>query len=176
MTWFDIAVLFVTGFSTLIAFMRGFSRELASIFTFLTASAGTLWAFGHFRDMARTMIEKGWLADLVVLIVPFLLLYAVSGFFFHRWAKFFSRREKRNSPFFFDRLLGGVFGFCRGVLTLALAFVVYDMMVSPEHSPEILDRSVTYPYIRDAADLVKPFVPDQESLKKRLDILKEPPS
>jgi len=118
---FDLVVLIILGFSGLLAFMRGFSRELISIIALVVAVIGTLFVFGRYQLGVQSIIQPAILADVTLSLGVFGVLYILTRLLLRGWAKSIRGRE----PPFFDRVLGLGFGLVRGVVLASLIVLVF---------------------------------------------------
>jgi len=83
MTWVDLVVLGVLAVSALLAFMRGFVREVLGIGAWVAAVLVAIWAFPYARPHFREWLGTPDLVDpvtfAVVFIVTLLILLLVFG-------------------------------------------------------------------------------------------------
>ncbi len=114
---FDIAVLLVVLISLLMAGSRGFFREMISITALVIALVGSLFLYGRFRFALRDVVQPEWLADGVLGLGSFAILYMIVVFLFSGATKKLRGKEVG----LIDRLLGALFGAGRGLVIAALA-------------------------------------------------------
>lgn len=157
---FDVVVLIILGFSGILSFARGFSRELISILSLLIGLAASLFVYGRYRVDAQSFIQPTWLADAALFIGVFLLVYLIITFVMRGWAK--TIRGKK--PGFADRLLGLAFGLARGAILASLFVLVVSKGAKEGEPAEWMSESTTYPYLRQISDAVEklPFVQARE--------------
>jgi membrane protein required for colicin V production len=164
---FDVVVFIILGFSGILSFARGFSRELISILALLIGLAAALFVYGRYRVDAQNFIQPTWLADAALFIGVFLLIYLIVTFIMRGWAK--SIRGRKPGPF--DRLLGLVFGIARGALLASLIVLVFfmppkegDIPVDEDDRAEWMIDSHTYPYLVQIAEAFEkiPFIKAKE--------------
>lgn len=119
MTIFDWSVVGVVGLSVLLAYVRGFTRELIAL---------GAWVLGFFGALAFSPIAGAWLPEIggspvlryIVAFVAIMILAIVAGALI-AWP--LSTVIRKSGLGFVDRFLGGVFGAARGVV-LVLAFIL----------------------------------------------------
>jgi len=157
---FDVVVFIILGFSGILSFARGFSRELISILSLLIGLAAALFVYGRYRVDAQSFIRPTWLADAALFIGVFLLIYLIVTFIMRGWAK--SIRGK--TPGFFDRLLGLAFGLARGAILASLFVLVVSKSAKDGEPAEWMTETTTYPMLRKISDAVEslPFVKARE--------------
>jgi membrane protein required for colicin V production len=157
---FDVVVFIILGFSGILSFARGFSRELISILSLLIGLAAALFVYGRYRVDAQSFIQPTWLADAALFIGVFLLVYLIVTFVMRGWAK--TIRGKK--PGFIDRLMGLAFGLARGALLASLFVLVVSKGAKEGEPAEWMTETKTYPYLRQISDAVEklPFVKARE--------------
>jgi membrane protein required for colicin V production len=156
MTWVDLAVFGFLALSGLLAFARGFVREVLGIGAWVGAVAA---AFTFMPAMRSTV--KGWLPSpdwvdpvsfSIVFLVSLIVLTVVAGI-----AASFVRRSALGS---IDRTLGLVFGLARGAAVVVVAYILGQMVFPIERWPDaVLDaRTLTPTY--EAARWVRDQLPE----------------
>ena len=122
MTWVDLAVFGLLAVSGLLAFARGFVREILGIGAWIGAVAAAILALPTMRGIVRTWFSKPDWVDPVSFIVVFLgsliILMVVAGML--------GRVVRRSALGGVDRTLGLVFGLARGA-----AVVISERGASP---------------------------------------------
>lgn len=124
---FDIAVIGVVLISTIIAFARGFVREVLSVAAFIAAALAALWASPAAAPAVRNLIQPDWLAYLLVVMGIFLVVFIGVTLVTHSLT---SMLHKSDSVGIVDRVLGLGFGAARGVLLMALVLILYNVAVA----------------------------------------------
>jgi membrane protein required for colicin V production len=107
--WFLIAVL---AYSTIMAFMRGIILELFSLGGLVAGILIASWNYNLLAPIIERLITTSAIAQIVaffIIIIGVMVLSAILG-------KALNRTAHAIGLGFFDRLLGGVFGFARGCL------------------------------------------------------------
>jgi membrane protein required for colicin V production len=156
MTWVDFAVLGVIAVSALLAFMRGFVREVLGI----GAWVGAGFAAAGGLPLARPWFQR-WLgaspwadpitfaAIFVVALIVLMLIAHVIG------------RVVRGSPLGgLDRTFGLVFGLVRGAALVVVAYLVAGMVVPPGDWPEPIQHALLQPIVCQAATKAVQQLPD----------------
>lgn len=119
MTIFDWSVVGVVALSFLLAYVRGFTRELIAL---------GAWVLGFLAALAFSPIVGAWLPEIggspvlryIVAFVGIMILAIVAGALI-AWP--LSSLIRKSGLGFVDHFLGGVFGIARGIV-LVLAFVL----------------------------------------------------
>lgn len=159
-TGFDVVVFIILGFSGILSFARGFSRELISILALLIGLAASLFVYGRYRVDAQSFIQPTWLADAALFIGVFLLVYMIITFVMRGWAKTIRGRR----PGFLDRLMGLAFGLARGALLASLFVLVVSKGAQEGEPAEWMTEATTYPVLRQVSDAIDklPFIKARE--------------
>jgi membrane protein required for colicin V production len=123
--WFLVAVV---AYSTVIAFVRGFFREL---FSLVGLVAGILLASWNYEIVADRL--ERWIPWATAQIVAFLLIAILVMVLCGISGKLLNSAAKTIGLGLFDRLLGGVFGLARGFL-LGVAVMMAAAAFLPRES------------------------------------------
>ena len=81
MPWFDIGVVLIVLVSVGIAFMRGFVKEILTIFAWLIAILATLFGAPALIPLVRSFISNRFLADGATYVSVFVLTALIFSFF-----------------------------------------------------------------------------------------------
>jgi membrane protein required for colicin V production len=157
MTLFDYAVLIIIGSSVVVSVMRGLVREVLAlagwVIAFLAANAlsGIVseWFVSFIRDGSVRTLTAFVAVFIVTLILASLLGLAVS------------RLLKSAGLGLEDRLLGGFFGFARGML-IVLTLVLLSGLTALPRQPAWSDAMLSPP-LEALAGALKPWLPQAVS-------------
>lgn len=154
----DLAILGVLLISGLLALVRGFVRELLHILAWIGAAVIAVKAFPLAEPLTAQYLQPPLLADLAAGAGLFVVSLIVLIFVFGTIA----RRVRESEIGWIDRLLGFVFGVVRGVLVLALAYMVLLQFLPPEESeqPTWLTASRGLPYVKTSATYLTKVAPE----------------
>lgn len=154
----DIGVIVVLLLSALLAFARGFVREVLSIAGWVGAALVTLWLFADARPFLRQYITMELLADVLTgvgLFIGALILFSVIS-------HFIARMVSGSALSAIDRSLGFLFGLVRGGVVLALGYMLLVWLLpDPNERPDIIENARSRPMIERGADLLRGLVPDE---------------
>jgi membrane protein required for colicin V production len=153
MTIFDYAVLIIIASSVLVSVVRGFTREALSL-------AGWLIAFLAANALSGVVSE--WFAPLVKdaslrVLAAFIAVFVVTLILTSLTAMAVSRMLKNAGLGLEDRLLGGFFGFARGLL-IVLVIVLAGGLTALPRQPAWSDAMLSPP-LEAAAAALKPWLP-----------------
>lgn len=167
----DIAVIIILLGSAIIAFLRGFIREVLTIFGIVGGMIAS-YVGGPFF----TPVTRGWfgivegeepqkLFDLVpfpiladalaygmVLVVFVVLLSIISHFL--------SEAAKKIGLGALDRTLGVVFGLARGILVLGLLYLPFFYLVDEDQKTEWFSDSKSQVYLEATSRWISSFIPE----------------
>ncbi|MGI9492750.1 MAG: CvpA family protein [Geminicoccaceae bacterium] len=156
LTVFDMAVLFVVGVSGLLALARGLVRESLSIVVWILAALVAYMAFPHARGPIGEYIPNVWIGDAVTLVavfvVPLVCLKIV--------AMVIADTVPLGMFGSFDRLLGAGYGLARGAAVVSLAYLGLELINEPENHPVWIKQAQLLPYVKDGAELLAEWVPE----------------
>jgi membrane protein required for colicin V production len=139
-TIIDGAVAVVIVMSALLAYSRGFVRETLAIAGWIGA---TIIAF-LFADKAQPLIKQiPVLGDIIgdscelSIITAFAAVFAIALVVFSIFTPLFSTVVQRSALGGLDQGLGFLFGVLRGILLVAVAFFVYETILSTQDIPMV---------------------------------------
>lgn len=155
MNWVDLIVIGVVAVSALLAFMRGFVREVLGIGAWVGAAFFAVWAapFVDARFLRWFGPDFGKPAALAAMfIVALIVLSAISSMI--------GSIVRMSLLGGVDRTLGVVFGLLRGAALVAFAYIAAGWVVTADRWPEPVLQARTLPYAYEvavfAADLLPP--------------------
>lgn len=158
-TAFDAIVAILMVFSGLIAFARGFIREVASIAAFIVAIFAAIFAYIYIGPFARQMVPESWsplIPNGIVIGLAFLVIYIVAAGFGRKFSKFIHATTDIS---FIDRIAGLIFGLFRAGLAIVLVLFAFKPVIEDTQLSWIVD-SFSYPYFQDAVIWVQSILPD----------------
>jgi len=164
---FDIVVLLILGISGIMAFARGFMREIVSIIALIVGLLAALFFFGRFQGKAIEIIQPTWLANGALGIGAFFIAYMLVTFVLRGGTKKLQGRE----PGFVDKLLGFGFGCARGLLIASLFVVIFRAASKDNTVPNWLENTTFYPILSPVADTMMsmPFAQLKETAEETIE-------
>ena len=156
MTWVDLAVFGFLAISGLLAFARGFVREVLGIGAWVGAVAAAILALPTIRLYVRTWFTSPDWVDPVSFIVVFLgsliVLMMVAGML--------GRVVRRSALGGVDRTLGLLFGLARGAAVVIVAYILGQMVFPIERWPDAVLNARTLTPTYEAARWVRDQLPE----------------
>ncbi len=150
--------------SAVLAFSRGFVREVLSIAGWILAA---IVAF-VFAPQAEPLVKEipvvgDFLADSCELSVlaAFTAVFAVALIVVSIFTPLFSSLVQKSALGGFDQGLGFLFGVLRGALLVAVAFVIYDRIVPAGQGIEMIDNSRSAEVFGQTRDIIEKQIPSE---------------
>ncbi len=156
MNIFDAAVLGVLGLSTIVAFFRGFVREVLSLGAWVGAGVITMYLFPQSTILVKQHVKSEHLAAggaaLGTYFAALVTLSLINSIII--------RYLKTGAEVgMIDNLLGLMFGAVRGAFIVSLAFLIMSAVIPKENPPAWLKKSVTKVYLQDGAEMLAKIAP-----------------
>ena len=136
----DVVVAAVIAVSAILAYFRGFTREVLAIAGWVV---GAVIAF-YFAPLAEPLIKHIPIIGEVIagscelsVLVSFVLLFAILLIIFSFFTPFFSSLIQQSAVSAIDQIVGLLFGIFRGALLVIIAFFVVNTVTAGNSLPEI---------------------------------------
>jgi membrane protein required for colicin V production len=157
MTAFDYAVLVIVGSSVLVSVVRGFTREALSLLG---------WVIAFFLANALSGVVSEWFAPLIKdaslrVLAAFVAVFVVALILASLAAMAVSRLLRNAGLGLEDRLLGGFFGFARGLLIVLVLVLVSGLTALPRQP--LWSDAMLSPPLEALAAALKPWLPQAVS-------------
>jgi membrane protein required for colicin V production len=162
----DIIVISVVALSALIAFLRGFVREVLTIGSWIGASLITLYGFPLAQPKFEHWISSKLAADIACGIALFLASLIVFSIISHMIARF----VRGSAMTAVDRSLGLLFGLVRGAILVSLAYMLIFAL-----DPNILRGARTTPMMARGAEILRDLAPKELANDLPADLHLPPP-
>ena len=153
----DVIILICVGISMLVAFVRGFMKEILSIcglaiFVFLT-----VYLTPKILPLVSKYIASPMLAQFVIFLVIMAIFYAI-------WIICTDKliaKIRKSTLSFMDRLFGLIFGFIRAVLILGFCFLLVKATLPEEleNKDGSLRKSQYFMMAEDCSDFIEKILP-----------------
>lgn len=177
-TYVDAAVAVVTLLSAFLAYNRGFTRELFAIGGWVLAALAAFYFAPVIEPLMREIPAIGpQLAKscVISMIAAFTLVVAAGLLVLAVFTPIFSSVVLDSALGPVDRVLGFLFGVARGVVLLAVAYLIYNGLAGEEVLPA-LENAASKPLFDEAAALIDANRPDElpSWFVERIDALMAP--
>ena len=173
---FDSIILGILFLSAIIAFFRGFIREVFALGAWVGAAAATLYLFPNAEEFMKHHIKDAKVAagaaSLGVYTVSFLSISLLNSIII--------RYVKQGSDVgLLDNFLGLLFGSLRGLFIVSLGYLMMSAFVPKDSPPTWLKTSITKDYLKKSSDILISIAPNylneiEGVIKKQTDNMKEP--
>jgi membrane protein required for colicin V production len=157
-TWVDIAVAAILILSTILAVARGFVRETLSIFAWAAAAFATLY-FGHYVVPLLAPHVSEMLAQILAYAIVFFVVLIPLLFIGNR----VSRRVSESAIGGLDRVLGALFGAVRGLVAIAVLYILFSMVVPVSAQAKWMTNARTLPLIQKSAGALLSLLPADDA-------------
>lgn len=171
-TALDLVVLGVVLLSALLAAVRGFTREVLAIGSWVAAAAAAYVFHPMVLPYAKEYIPNAQLALAASIAAVFLGTLVIVSFITVRISDLILDSKIGA----LDRTLGFLFGAARGLLIAVIAFVFFDRLVGEKQQPDWVRTAKLRPVLKETGDQIIAILPDDpESMiakwkaKKRLE-------
>ena len=155
-SYLDIGVIGVVLVSAILSLMRGFTREILAIGSWLAAAAAAYYLHLFVEPYLAPYIHKPVVLQAVGAAIVFFATLIVVSLFTVRLSDAIldSKIGAR------DRALGFVFGAVRGFLLAVVAFAIFNWLVGDKAQPEWMQRAKTRPMLEDTRDRIIALMPE----------------
>jgi len=152
--FFDYILIGIVGLSMLLSLWRGFVREIISLIGLLAAFLIASRTSGVAGDFLIEWIPNSTTADIAGFTMIFVSIMIVVGLVGALIRKLVDMADLTAT----DRTLGMLFGIARGVLLIALSFLIYTSYSEPNQV--WAKKSLLTPYALEASDLLGQAIPE----------------
>jgi membrane protein required for colicin V production len=160
-TLLDGILIGFTLVSALLAMVRGASREILSIASWIAAAFAAFYFYPFVLPYVRPYIDNEEVAIVAAAAVVFVVALIVVTLVTMKIADFII--DSRVGAL--DRTLGFLYGVARGVIVVAVALLFFDWLVG-ENPPAWVTEAKSRPLLESVGQWIEGFLPDdpQESI------------
>jgi membrane protein required for colicin V production len=155
-SYLDLAVLGIVLVSALLSMMRGFTREVLAIASWVAAAAAAYYFYPLVVPYLTPYIHKDVIAQAAAAAIVFFVTLIVVSLFTVR----LSDAILDSKIGALDRSLGFVFGVARGFLLAVVAFAIFNWLVSEKQQPEWVKNARTRPILTETAGRIIALLPE----------------
>ena len=149
MTTFDIIVFSILGLSVVLSLFKGLVKEIFSLLSYL---GGYLMAAHYQQSFAQVFIEiipSKAIAKLIALIAIYIFTAIIISLIGRVFRSMIMSATKLS---IFDRLIGGIVGFGKGLILIIA--IIYPIQFFPNISQKLTQDSQTAPYLAKVLQLI----------------------
>jgi len=169
-TLLDAILFAIMLVSALLAMVRGFSREVLSVVSWLVAAAAAFFFYKPLTPYAEEYISSHTVAMAASAAAIFIVTLIIVSFITLRIADFII--DSRVGAL--DRVLGFIFGAVRGLLLVVVAMLFFNWL-APENQPQWIAQSRSKPLLDDLGQRLVAALPEnpERLILDQIDNLKE---
>jgi membrane protein required for colicin V production len=155
-TGYDVFALLVLIASAAAGGVRGATREVITLLSFVLAAFLSLIALPITAPIGRGLVDPDWAGAIFAALVGFLLVYFGIRIFGSALSKQAQAHPQLGG---IDRLLGLIVGALRGLVLVGAVHLVIVAALPGERTPGWLGRAATYPVSAAAARAIQAVLP-----------------
>ena len=156
MTGFDIIAILVILASAAAGWVRGGTREIITLLSFVLAAFIALVALPVTAPIGRAIIDPDWAGTIAAAVASFLLVY----FGIRIFGSILSKRAQAHPQLGgIDRILGVFVGAARSLVLLGAIHLVIVAAMPGESTPRWLSEAALRPVTAGAAKLIQVVLP-----------------
>jgi membrane protein required for colicin V production len=155
-SYLDLAVLAAVLVSGLLAMLRGFTREVLAILSWVAAAAAAYYFYPMVLPYITPHISKTELALAAAISVVFIISLVLVSLVTVKLSDIILDSKIGA----LDRTLGFVFGAVRGLLLAIVAFVFYSWLVNDANQPVWVRNAHTKPILQAGGEKLRELLPD----------------
>lgn len=153
----DVVILIGIALSMLVAFIRGFVKEVLSILGLVLFIALSAYLSPILLPWMNQYVESKTLSYVVIVLLIMALFYAI-------WIISTDKliaKIRTSTLSFMDRLFGLLFGFLRALLILGFCFLVVKLTLPEELKEGPLKESRYFTMAKGGSDLIEKMLPEE---------------
>lgn len=154
MNYFDYILIGIVGLSMVLSLWRGFVREIISLIGLVAAFLIASRTSGTAGDFLGQWISNSTTSDIAGFVMVFVVIMIIVGLIGALIRKLVDLADLTAT----DRTLGMFFGIARGLLLIALSFLIYTSYTKPDQA--WAKKSLLTPYAIQASDLLGQAIPE----------------
>ncbi len=178
-SYLDLAVIAVVLISALLALLRGFTREVLAILSWVAAAAAAYYLYPMALPYIRPHVPKENIAQGAAIAAVFLIALVLVSIITVKLSDLILDSKIGA----LDRTMGFIFGAVRGFLLAVVAFVFYGWLAPDANQPEWVKNARMKPILEAGGEKLHDLVPqDIDALiasiktKKSAPVNEEPPA
>lgn len=175
MTLLDFILIGVMLLSAFLAMVRGMTREVLSIASWVLASIAALFFFKPLTPIVQPHVGSEVVAAGVAAFGVFIVTLIVVSYITARISDFVL--DSQAGPL--DRSLGFAFGAARGFLLVVIAFMFFNWLVPEKQQPEWIANAKSKSWLEGSAATILSFLPqdpDTTIIDKARSLAKDKPA
>jgi membrane protein required for colicin V production len=152
----DLLIGVIILISALLAFVRGFFREVLAIAAWIGAFFVALYGFGHVQPYVSQVIGNETISNIAAGVG----LFVVAVIIFSIVSHLIAGTLKGSGLGAVDRSLGFVFGLIRGALIVSALHLMLQWVIDTQNPPSWLREAQSLPLIEDGSAFLLTLLPE----------------
>jgi membrane protein required for colicin V production len=169
-SWLDVILIAIMLISGFLAMVRGFTREVLSIFSWAVAAVAALYLTPKYANLLEPYVGNPSIAQIAFAAAVFILTLIIVSLITFRISD--SVLDSRVGAL--DRSFGFIFGLVRGFLLVAIVFILFNALARDQ--PEWVRNARSYPILQSTQVAIESLLPmnPEQLLPGPLDGQQEP--
>jgi membrane protein required for colicin V production len=164
-SYLDLGLIAVVFLSAILAMLRGFTREVLAIASWVAAAVAAVYLHPLVLPYVKPYIAKDMLALGVAVAAVFFVTLVVISLITIKVSDLIL--DSKAGPL--DRSLGFLFGAARGLVLCVIAFVFFNWLVPAQTQPEWVKSARMRPFLQATGDQLMALLPeDPENFLNKL--------
>ena len=156
MTGFDVIAILVILASAAAGWVRGGTREIITLLSFVLAAFIALVALPLTAPLGRALVNPDWAGTIAAAVASFLLIYFGIRIFGSRLSKAMQAHQHLSGV---DRFVGVGIGAVRALVLLGAIHLVFHAATPAERVPAFLREAALFPVTERAARAIQWVLP-----------------
>jgi membrane protein required for colicin V production len=152
-SWLDVILIVIMLISGFLAMVRGFTREVLSIFSWAVAAVAALYLTPKYAGVLDPYISNPSVAQIAFAAGVFIITLIVVSLITFRISD--SVLDSRVGAL--DRTLGFIFGLARGFLLVAIVFILFSALARDQ--PEWVRNARSYNILQQTQVAIESLLP-----------------
>lgn len=153
-SWLDVILVVIMLISGFLAMVRGFTREVLSIFSWAVAAVAALYLTSkNYWSSVEAYFPSPAVAQIAFAAGVFIITLIVVSFITFR----ISDRVLDSRVGALDRTLGFIFGLARGFLLVAIVFILFSALARDQ--PTWITEARSYPVLKQTQVAIESLMP-----------------
>ena len=152
-SWLDVILIAIMLISGFLAMVRGFTREVLSIFSWAMAAVAALYLTPKYANLLDPYISNPSIAQIAFAALVFIVTLIVVSLITFRVSD--SVLDSRVGAL--DRTFGFVFGLARGFLLVAIVFILFTALARDQ--PDWVRNARSYPILESTQRAIESLLP-----------------
>ncbi len=152
---FDICIIMILTISGFVGYHNGFVKEIINILIWLISIFTTFLFLDESIKIFSTFVNVEIIVNIISFLIPLSIFFLIFVILF----KLFFNNLTEISNYFLDRLLGSLFGVCKGIFFVIFCFggLIY-LFNSKENFPKIISDSLLFSPVKNVSIYVFEFL------------------